>query len=90
MAKMSRRKRAYEAYKLDWMIQHGYTLADLIKELKSCVEEVDEDEFIDLNTIFEGWEYDYGFHSEIWACYDEFCENEYQDKEYIKQLLGEE
>lgn len=90
MSKMSRKQRAYEAYKLDWMIKHQYTLADLIKELQSCIEEVDEDEAIDLNEIFENWEFDFGFHSEIWACYEEFCENEYQDKEYIKQLLGEE
>jgi hypothetical protein len=72
------------------MIKHKYTLADLIKELQSCIEEIDEDEVIDLSEIFENWEFDFGFHSEVWACYEEFCENEYQDKEYIKQLLGEE
>ena len=86
MAKMSRRKRAYEAYKLDWMIQHGHTLADLIKEVGEYMEEMAED----IVCSFDMWEFECGFNGEIWACYEEFCENEYQDKEYIKQLLGEE
>lgn len=86
MAKMSRRKRAYEAYKLDWMIQHGYTLSDFIKEIGGYMEESEED----IVCSFDNWEFDCGFNGEIWACYEEFCENEYQDKEYVKQLLGEE
>lgn len=80
---------AYEKYKLDWMKRHGYTLIDLIKELQSCLEEVDEDEAIDLNEIFEDWEFDCGFHSEIWVCYEEFLENEYQDKEYMREILDD-
>ena len=86
MAKMSRRRRAYEAYKLDWMIQHGYTLTDLIKEVGIYMKECEEN----IRDSFDDWEFECGFGGEIWACYDEFCENEYQNKEYIKQLLGEE
>ena len=80
---------AYEKYKLDWMKRHGYTLADLIRELQSCVEEADEDETIDLNEIFQDWEFDFGFHSEIWVCYEEFLESEYQDKEYMREILDD-
>ena len=86
---MNIRQIAYEKYKLDWMKRHGYTLNDLIKELQSCIEEVDEDEVIDLNEIFADWEFDFGFHSEIWACYEEFLENEYQDKEYMREILDD-
>lgn len=87
MAKMSRRKRAYEAYKLDWMIRHGYALTDLVKEVSAYMREAEEDDVV---FSFNIWELEYGFNGEIWACYEEFCENEYQDKEYIKQLLMEE
>lgn len=81
---MNIRKIAYEKYKLDWMLQHGYTLKDLVSELSGCMGEEDED----LITTFDIWESDYGFGSEIWACFDEFIDNEYQDEDYMKQLLN--
>jgi hypothetical protein len=74
---------AYEKYKLNWMLRHGYTLTQLIEELADCMEEVHED----LNVVSYVWEYDYGFGGEIWVCFDEFIVNEYQDKHYMKQLL---
>lgn len=77
-------KIAYEKYKLDWMIQHGYTLKDLITELENMRE---EDEDASLETLFEDWEDEYGFDSEIWACYDEFMDIEFYDSEYMASLL---
>lgn len=74
---------AYEKYKLDWMLRHGYTLTQLIEELAYYMEEANDD----LETVYDVWEYDYGFGSEIWVCFDEFIVNEYQDKHYMKQLL---
>jgi hypothetical protein len=74
---------AYEKYKLDWMLRHGYTLTQLINELAYYMEEANDD----LETVFDVWEFDYGFGSEIWVCFDEFIVNEYQDKHYMKQLL---
>lgn len=75
---------AYEKYKLDWMLHHGYTLKDLIDELSSCMEEANED----LVVVFDIWASDYGFGSEIWVCFQEFIDNEYQDEGYMKQLLN--
>lgn len=83
-------KIAYEKYKLDWMIQHGYTLQNLVTELGKMIYE----DFLDgpnvvtsVLTLFEDWEYAYGFNSEIWACYDEFMDIEFYDSEYMKSLL---
>jgi hypothetical protein len=76
---------AYEKYKLDWLLKHGYTLADLISELDS-MQEADPCESI--SRLFNDWESDFGFSSEIWACYQEFLDNEYQDEGYMRQLLN--
>ena len=81
--KMNIKQIAYEKYKLDWMLHHGYTLTQLIGELSACIEEANDD----LETVFDVWENDYGFGSEIWVCFGEFITSEYQDKHYMKQLL---
>ena len=81
---MDIKKIAYEKYKLDWMLRHGYTLENLVGSLSDCMEDVNED-FV---AVFDIWESDYGFGSEIWACFDEFIDNEYQDKGYMTQLLN--
>ena len=81
---MDIKKIAYEKYKLDWMLHHGHTLEDLINSLSDCMEEVNEDFVV----VFDIWESDYGFGSEIWVCFDEFIDNEYQDEGYMKQLLN--
>lgn len=80
---------AYEKYRLHWMLSHGYTLVDLIQEMQICIDETDEDKATDLNAIFKAWEFNHGFGSEIWACYEEFLENEYQDKEYMRTILDD-
>lgn len=67
---------AYEKYKLMWMLAHGYSLKDLIKELQDALDESDED--LSLQSIFEDWEFGIGFGSEIWPCYNEFLETEYK------------
>ena len=81
---MDIKKIAYEKYKLDWMLHHGYTLDNLISELSDCMEEANED----LPVVFDVWESDYGFRSEIWVCFDEFIYKEYQDTNYMYQLLN--
>ena len=78
---------AYEKYRLQWMLDHGYTIADLIHQLDimqcecpdSCVE-----------TLFDDWDYGFGFGGEIWASYAEFLETEFLDDAYMKSLLTDE
>jgi hypothetical protein len=76
---------AYEKYKLDWLLKHGHTLMDLMEQLDEMQEESDES--VSVSQLFIDWEYGFGFGSEIWACYQEFIDNEYQDAGYMKQLL---
>jgi hypothetical protein len=75
---------AYERYKLDWLSRHGFSLSDLIKEVGEYMEESDED----IVCSFDMWEHDCGFDGEIWVCFDEFLENEYQDIFYMMHLLS--
>ena len=94
-------KKLYGAYQLDWMMSHGYSLQDLMKELNNVSDYHDEhihdgytgdgmptgEFFVDVDGIFHDWEYDRGFGSEIWVCYDEFCGAELQDNAYIQGLV---
>lgn len=75
---------AYEKYKLNWMLSHGHTLTDLITELENMIE---EEPSTSLQSLFEDWEYGFGFNSEIWASYEEFMDNEFWDDEYMCSLL---
>lgn len=77
------RKIAYEKYKLDWLMRHGYSLTDLIREVNSL-----QDEFISTKQAYLAFVNEYGFNGEIWSCYNEFLDNEYKDKEYIKSILN--
>lgn len=83
----------YEAYKLDWMISHGFTLQDYLKQV-SEIEEVDRAN----DTYPEGSTYDYlesancdfeqtGFNGECWACFDEFLNTEFEDTNYMNHLI---
>lgn len=64
----------YERFKLQWMLDHGYTLKDLLSELEELRQESDPG--TSLESIFDDWEFGYGFGSEIWPCFDEYMEVE--------------
>ena len=72
-------KQAYEIYRLQWMMDHGFTIPDLIKNLDSMIEEDANESGVrtSLQSLFQDWEFGIGFDSEIWPCYQEFLENEY-------------
>lgn len=59
----------YEKYQLQWMIEHGHSLSDLISELSKIRA---KNPGIKLKKTFEQWEYEVGFSGEIWACKDEW------------------
>jgi len=73
----------HERFKLQWMLDHGYTLEDLMKELDKLRKESPN---IDLSMIFDHWQFDVGFGSEIWPCYDEWLEIESQQQEIGDEL----
>lgn len=94
------RNRCYEAYKLDWMLSHGFTLGDL-KEIFTglAAEEVEEDPLsvptdeasvTDLaerleNRFLNGDGFGSGM---VYACREEFLQTEYLDRKYMERLFS--
>ena len=90
----------YEAYKLDWMLSHGFTLQDL-KEIFTglAAEEVEEDPLsvptdgASVTDLAERLEDRFlsgdGFGSGmVYVCREEFLQTEYHDKEYMERLFS--
>ena len=65
----------YEKYQLQWMIDHDYSLDDLIKSIFEYGVDCQGDYAMEPE-LFGQWEKDSGFGDEIWACYAEWLENE--------------
>lgn len=86
----------YQKYQLQWMIDHGYGLNDLMQELRALQYDNPEDsDRISTPTteLFCEWESDRGFGSEIWACEEEWknCEeSNWQDGDiYLNPYFGD-
>lgn len=71
----------YEKYKLQWLIDHNYSLNDLIQELEDCINQqfwLSSDPKINLSKTFKDWELNTGFNSEIYVCEEEYYDTEAQ------------
>ena len=69
----------YEKFQLQWMISHEHSLRELMQELQDLQYDNPEDSdriSTPIADLFEEWESDRGFDSEIWP-----CEAEYEDCE---------
>lgn len=64
----------YEEYRLNWMIEHGYSLPRLIRELARLQEECPND--MTIEELWDLWEDEYGFNGELWVCFDEWKQYE--------------
>lgn len=60
----------YERYQLEWMIEHGHSL----KEVIEGISEIDPDGLDSLEDRFALWEADRGFNGELWASMGEWEE----------------
>lgn len=86
-------KDAYERYKLQWMIDHGYSFADLLpalqEQLELALEFKEEDSSVTnlMADAFAAFERDAGFSGAIWACENEFSYTEWEDEDYMRKLL---
>lgn len=74
----------YQKYQLQWMIDHDYSLDDLMSELSGMQYEDPEDSdriATPIDELFDEWQTDIGFGSEIWACEEEWqeCEGQIED-----------
>lgn len=68
---------SYQSFKLRWMLDHGYTLSDLMRELQEFQYSDPEDSdriSTPVTELFEEWEQDRGFGGEIWPCEAEYEE----------------
>ena len=77
----------YEKFQLQWMIDHGHSLRELMEELQSLQYDDPEDSdqiSTPITELFERWEQDRGFGSEIWP-----CEAEYESREKVERYLDE-
>lgn len=72
-------KKEYEQFKLQWMIDHGYTLTDLVAHLDMMIHEDHAEETgvrTSLPSLFEDWEYGVGFAGgAVWPCFEEWLRN---------------
>lgn len=74
----------YEKYKTEWMLEHGITMSEFIRVLDNYRIEQEQDgaEFNSIEDVLDSFETDSnGFDGEIWACYDEW-----QDDEFFEEL----
>ena len=78
----------YELYKIDWKYSHMITPERQMDSLKNYFE--DARYFPDGEYSYNDYLEEHGYDGELYACYDEFCETEYLDKEYIEHLLDNE
>lgn len=73
-------------YKLSWLRSHNFSEEQYETELSKIEHEEygnrDDHRRSDVISEFS----DVGFGGEIWACFDEFCDSELQDENYIHQL----
>lgn len=70
----------YEQYKTGWMLEHGITMNEFIRVLDDYRIEQEQDgtEFNSIQDVVNSFEADSnGFDGEMWACYDEWEENEF-------------
>lgn len=71
--------RKYEEFKLQWMLDRGYTLEDIFKELDEIYEDwIDYDGKAPKPSIlFDEFELDYGFNEELYPSLYEWFKNDY-------------
>ena len=83
----------YEKYRLQWMLDHDYSLPDLLERLSDIAMNENLDEIqnprVMLNEAFERLEYEQGFdNEEIWLCKDEWEHDLYSSNEYSLTNAG--
>ena len=77
----------YEKFQLKWMIDHDHSLRELMEELQSLQYDDPEDSdriSTPITELFQEWEADRGFGSEIWP-----CEAEYEKEDKVNRYLDE-
>lgn len=88
-------KTAYERYQLDWMMNQGYSLQDVLNICREGAVGMAMDGILDsdMNVACDSIEEYYneqGFNGNMYVCFEEFLGAEYKDKDYIASILTKE
>ena len=81
---------AYEKYRFNWMLSRGFNIETLLESLDNFITEGNYNDNFSLNNVFSDWEYECGFNGECYVSYEEFLHNEWEDKNYMFELLNNE
>ena len=85
--------KCYERYVTKWIPDHGHTVYELIRELQEMFADSCDNSAMDPETaiteLMDDCETDRGFGGEIYACKDEFLENEYTMHDAMQGILSE-
>ena len=86
MTKTMISKLCYELYKVDWKRNHITTDIE-IDNIKDYYEGLVDN---DTDYTYEDYVSEFGYGGRLYVCYEEFCEYEYLDKDYICGLLNDD
>lgn len=82
------RNLCYELYIEDWKKSHNITREDEMMEMLNYFSEIEPSEYKQCNFTYHDYLNGCGYRNgELYVCYDEFIDNEYQEDEYIRELL---
>ena len=81
---MDIRKLCYELYKIDWKHSHMITKEREMDSIKDYYEGLIDN---DSEYTYEDYIEEFGYDGELYVCYEEFCDVEYYDVDYMRTLL---
>lgn len=81
---MDIRKLCYELYKIDWKHSHMITKEREMDSIKDYYEGLIDN---DSEYTYEDYIEEFGYDGELYVCYEEFCDIEYYDVDYMRTLL---
>ena len=79
---MDIRKLCYELYKIDWKHSHMITKEREMDSIKDYYEGLIDNEY-----TYEDYIEEFGYDGELYVCFEEFCDAEYYDVDYMRTLL---
>ena len=80
---MDIRKLCYELYKIDWKHSH-ITKEREMDSIKDYYEGLIDN---DNEYTYEDYIEEFGYDGELYVCFEEFCDAEYYDVDYMRTLL---
>ena len=80
---MNIRKLCYELYKIDWKHSH-ITKEREMNSIKDYYEGLIDN---DNEYTYEDYIEEFGYDGELYVCFEEFCNAEYYDVDYMRTLL---